>query len=388
MNEYKEIRDFLKPRKEIKASDKLRGRVNQVIEESCRTRKGKGVRLAGGAFVAVAAVAAIVLLLPTRMTAHEVLAAAINSIKAMTRIEMVAEVRTRPVENFSFIDINGDFVEHRIEVANVDSACVWRVDKGGRTAMGNGADTYMWIKSLNVGWHYSDMPCADVLGYLSVLISPEKILEKELEQNMSETGAEYKVRNNGDEILLEVHSQPNGDFENPYSLNTSIKESENVRRYKFDASSKQLRSVSVCVIVGKKEMEVLRISHIDYDGSINLPEMTQLPTGVHFVECSDDIVQGLSGLSAVEAASAVLNAFKDWDTAILYRAIDPSFAEAAYKAGLKGATLLNVGQPFTSGSGDNIFVPYRLRLLGGDVIQHNLALRKLRNGGWIVTGGL
>ncbi len=73
MNEYKDIRDFLKPRKEIKALDKLRDRVNKVIEESCWTRKGKGVRLAGGAFVAAAAVAAIVLLLPTRMAAHEVL---------------------------------------------------------------------------------------------------------------------------------------------------------------------------------------------------------------------------------------------------------------------------------------------------------------------------
>lgn len=386
MNEYKDIRDFLKPRKEIKASDKLRGRVDQVIEESCRTRKGKGMRLAGGAFVAAAAVAAIVLLLPTRMTAHEVLAAAINSIKAMTHIEMVAEVRTRPLENFSFIDINGDFVEHNIEIANSDSSCVWRVDKGGRTAMSKDGDTYMWIKSLNVGWHFNDAPRADILGYLSVLTSPEKILEQELEQSVSATGAEYKVKNSGDEILLEVHSLPKGNFENPYLLNTSIEESENIRRYRLDARTKQLRSVSVCIIAGGKEVEVLKISKIDYDTHIQ--DITQLPVNVHFVEYRDDMASGLAGLSAVEVASAVLNAFKDWDTEILYRAIDPSFAEAAYKAGLKGAILLNVGQPFTSGSGDNIFVPYRLQLPDGGMKQHNLALRKLHNGGWIVTGGL
>lgn len=385
MNEYKDIRDLLKPRKEIKASDKLRDRVNKAIEESCRTRKVKGVRLAGGAFVAAAAVAAIVLLLPTRMTAHEVLAAAINSIKTVTHIEMVAEVRTRALENFSFIDINGDFVEHNIEIANSDSSCVWRVDKGGRTAMGKDRDTYMWIKSLNVGWHFNDVPRAGILGYLSVLTSPEKILEQELEQSMSEAGAEFKVKNNGDEILLEVHSLPKGNFENPYLLNTSIEESENIRRYRLDARTKQLRGVSVCIISGGKEVEVLRISHINYD--TNIQDITQLPVGVHFVDYRD-MAPGLAGLSASEAASAVLNAFKNWDTEILYRAIDPSFAEAAYKAGLKGAILLNVGQPFTSGNGDNIFVPYRLQLPDSSMIQHNLALRKLHNGGWIVTGGL
>ena len=252
--------------------------------------------------------------------------------------------------------------------------------------MSKDGDTYMWIKSLNVGWHFNDAPRADILGYLSVLTSPEKILEQELEQSVSATGAEYKVKNSGDEILLEVHSLPKGNFENPYLLNTSIEESENIRRYRLDARTKQLRSVSVCIIAGGKEVEVLKISKIDYDTHIQ--DITQLPVNVHFVEYRDDMASGLAGLSAVEVASAVLNAFKDWDTEILYRAIDPSFAEAAYKAGLKGAILLNVGQPFTSGSGDNIFVPYRLQLPDGGMKQHNLALRKLHNGGWIVTGGL
>lgn len=385
MNEYKDIRDFLKPRKEIKASAKLKESVNQAIEESCRARNGKGMRLACVAFIA-AAVVAIVLLLPTRMTAHEVLAEAINSIKGMTHIEMVVQVRTRPLENFSFIDINGDFVEHRIEIANSDSACAWRIDKGGRTAMGKDGNTYMWIKSLNVGWHYNNTPRADILGYLSVLTSPEKILEQELEQSMSEAGAEYKVTNNGDEILLDVHSQPKGNFENPYLLNTSIEESENIRRYRLDTKTRRLRSVSVRIITGGKEVEVLRISNINYDSRFQ--NITQLPTDVHFVEYREDMVPGLAGLSAAEVASAVLNAFKTWDMEILYRMIEPSFAEAAYKPELKGATLLDVGQPFTSGNGDNIFVPYRLQLANGNIKQHNLALKKLSNGGWIVTGGL
>ena len=59
-----------------------------------------------------------------------------------------------------------------------------------------------------------------------------------------------------------------------------------------------------------------------------------------------------------------------------------------YELVLKGSVLLSVGKSFTSGNEGTTFVPYTLRLPNGTQKQHNLALQKSSQGGWIVVGGL
>lgn len=190
---------------------------------------------------------------------------------------------------------------------------------------------------------------------------------------------------NGDEILLTVHALPHGNFDNRYLLNTSITESENVRRYAFDADSKRLKRASVSVISGDREITVLKLAAINYGRpTINI---CRLDGGIRFIE-TDNQPPGLKGLSAEEAASTVLNAFAQWDTSILDKVMIPEISDKTYREKFKGAKLISIGRSFTSGTGNSIFVPYTLQLRDSTTQRHNIALQKTDSDGWLVAGGL
>lgn len=385
MDDYRDIKELLTPEREIKASAQLRTKVRQALEADRRKRLRHRWLWSSGIGIGIAAAIQILILTPSGLSAQEVLTAAVGSLQNTGNIEMTVEIRTRPMENFRYISLREDFVNHRITVTHKDSLFLWKIDKGERVALGIGKDIHTWITHLNLGWHISNSDSKDVVGYLSALLSPEQILYTELEQCSANAQAEYSVKKNGNDILLTVHAMPQGDFENPYTLDTSIAESENIRRYVIDADTRLLRSASVSVISGNHETVVLNVTSIDY----NIPSdsVYRLPQDIYFIE-TDDPLNGLSGLTAEEAASAVLNAFVDWNSDILDKAIHPTVSNTVYHDRFYGAVLISIGQAFRSGNNNNIFVPYRLRLSDGTIQSHNLALQESNTGGWIVTGGL
>ena len=383
MEDYKEIRELLKPRRDIKASDELRQKVRMALDKKRKNRMLKNWVFGGISLSAVAAVLLLVLI-PSGMSAKEILSQAIEAMRNCENIEMFVDVRTRPVENFRYIGLDDEFVPHRIDIAVSDSLLSWRVDKGERVALSDGKDIYIWIPSVKLGLHLSDTENENVLGYLANLLMPHRILEAELQNCISNSDAEYTVSKSGSEIILTVHAAPQGNFDNPYLLNSSISESENVRRYVIDANSKELKSATVSVISRGREVDVLRVLSINYDSHRhNLSR----PDNIKFVETENHPV-GLKGLSAEEAATAVLNAFTDWDEAILDRAMIHEVSVAAYKEQFSGAKLISIGRSFTSGSGHSTFVPYTLKLRDGTEQRHNIALQRTDSGGWIVVGGL
>ena len=272
----------------------------------------------------------------------------------------------------------------RQDISAFDSLLRWRIDKGERVALSNGKDIYTWIPSLKLGFHLTDAENENVLGYMANLLTPRMILEAELQNCIGNGNADYNVSKSESDIILTVHTTPQGDFENPYLLNSSISESENVRRYVIDATSKKLKSATVSVLSEKREVTVLKVLSISYD---NNGSAFPLPGGVKFVETENRPI-GLTGLSAVEAASAILNAFSEWDAAILDKVMIHEMSDAAYREQFSGSKLISVGRPFTSGSGNSTFVPYTLKLHDGTVQRHNIALQKSDSGGWVVAGGL
>lgn len=383
MDDYKEIRELLKPRRDIKASDELHQKVRMAFDKERKNRILKSWVFGGFSLSAVAAVLLLVLV-PSGMSAKEILSQAIEAMRNCESIEMVVDVRTRPVENFRYIGLDDEFVTHHIDIAVTDSLLSWRIDKGERVAMSNGKDIFTWIPSVKLGLHLSDTENENVLGYMANLLTPRRILEAELQNCINNSNAEYTVTKSGSEIILTVHASPQGNFDNPYLLNSSISESENVRRYVIDANSKELKSATVSVISKGREVEVLKVLSINYDSHRhNLSR----PDDIKFVETENQPV-GLKGLSAEEAATAVLNAFTDWDEAILDRAMIHELSDAAYREQFSGAKLISIGRSFTSGSGHSTFVPYTLKLNDGTMQRHNIALQKTDSGGWIVVGGL
>lgn len=384
MDDYKEIKEMLKPRRDIMASNKLRRKVKSAIDNQRRDRIVKQWLFGGVGLGTVAAVLLLVLI-PSGMSAKKVLAQAIDAFISAKNIEIVVEIRTRPVENFRYIDLDEDFVTHQIDISKSDSLLRWRVDKGGRVATGNGSDIYTWIPSLNLGWHIEDSDADNILGYMSTLLNPEEILETELDNCIHNSNAEYDLGKNGDEIILTIHAGPQGNFENPYLLNTSIMESKSVRRYIIDYTSKRLKSVSIGVAIGEREVIVLKVSDINY--GVRFENISMLPDSIKFVEF-DNQPDGLKCLSAEEAASTLLNAFAEWDEKIIDKMMAREMQDAIYREHYLGARLYSIGRSFTSGSGNSIFVPFALKLRGGTLHRHNIALQKTDSGGWVVVGGL
>ncbi|MDE7081980.1 MAG: hypothetical protein K2O78_10045 [Muribaculaceae bacterium] len=383
MEDYKEVRELLKPRRDIKASDELRRKVRRAFKEERKNRLLKRWVFGGISLSAVAAVLLLVLI-PSGMSAKEILSQAIEAMCNYESIEMVVDVRTRPVENFRYIGLDDEFVTHHIDISASDSVLSWSIDKGGRVAMSNGHDIYTWIPSLKLGFHLTDTGNENVLGYMANLLTPRRILEAELQNCISNRDAQYNVSKSGPDITLTVHSAPQGNFENPYLLNSSISESENVRRYVIDAASGKLKSASVSVLSGQREIVVLKVLSISYNDHGNAPV---LPEGIRFVEAESQPT-GLIGLSAEEAASAILNAFSEWDVTVLDKVMMHEVSEAAYREQFSGSKLISVGRAFTSGAGNTVFVPYTLKLRDGTARHHNMALQKTDSEGWIVVGGL
>lgn len=384
MDDYKEITKLLKPLHDIKASDELRQKVRKVLARDQRTGIARKWLFGG---ISLSAVASVLLLmfLPSGISAKEILTHAIDAFENTESIDMVVEVRTRPVENFRYIDINENFINHNILIASSDSILRWRIDKGERIATGNGNDIYTWIPSLNLGWHIKGSDNENVLGYLATLLKPWEILQAELDNCISNSNVEYKVNKKENEIILTIHAYPQGNFDNPYLLNTSISESESIRKYLIDADSKRLKSVAISVVSGKREVVVLRISNISY-GMLS-ENICMLADGIRFVEFNDQ-PDGLKGLSAEEAASTFLNAFADWNEDIIDKMMAREIQNAIYKKHYQGASLDSIGSAFTSGLGNSVFVPYTLKLRDGTLQRHNIALQETGSGGWIVVGGL
>lgn len=385
MDEYNDIKDMLKPRRDIRASENFRERVRKTLDNNRKPAAATPWILGGVSLGTVAAIL-IILLVPVGTSAREILKSALTTLAHTGNIAMTVEVRTLIRDNFSFISPEADFIPHDIRIIRSDSTTFWSVDKGGRAAEKNSEGVSMWIKEFNVGWH-SDDPDLDVLGYLGIFTRPEKILEAELQLALSENVSDYSMKKKDGRIYLTVHSRAEGDFTNPYMLNKSIAESENIRQYVIDEHNFRLLSATVSIIKDSREIEVLKISEINYNPE-NL-SLLRIPSSIRFIAADIvSVIDGIPGLDARETAAAMFSAFYTWDTDILDKLINPIVGNS-YRSSYEGATLLSLGEPFMSGNNkDLIFVPYSVRLKDGSVKSMNLALIKTGSGGWVFSGGL
>lgn len=386
---YREIYDLLTPRREIKASDGLRRRIStSIADHALRRRRASGLRALAMASVAAAAAIAI-LLVPGDMSASELLSSALDAMRNERSVEIKIDVRTSPCDNFAYIDAKHPFVPHTLQAIHNDTAIIWRADKGARLACGDGTSCRTWLDG-SLGWNISGLSGQKVLDYLAIFLSPYNIIESELNNALQADGSGYEVKRKDDEITLTVHAKAHGDFSNPYMLNKSIAESDNIRRYSFDAKTRILKRASVSIIMPDgSETVILNMRSLSFK-PLNASKLCEVPSDIPFIdENGAEKTYGFAGCQPAELAKAVLCAFRDWDTEIIYKVIEPAEAEVFYHNKYKGSRVVSIGEAFSSGLNLNIkFVPYRIVLSNGKIQNGNLAIYLHEDGGWQVTGGL
>lgn len=352
-NEIQEcqILDSLRPKYNIKATDNLRERVNMALNHR---KEHKLMRwIVGGISSAAAAVIAVILTASPRISAKEIIRDALVFIENSFVVEF--EARTLPAENFAYFDKNLPFTPITLSVSGKE----WKIDKGGRMAMGNDSARYMWLPEYRTGW-LTHKPKPNFIEDFHKVLNPRQLLTDAISIPENETN----VRSDGNIITI-----------------TSSKDNL-IYTYIFDKDSHRLLSYNMT----DGDKLLLRTTKISYTTSKQ--QLTSVPDGINWMDVSE-MKGAFKGLSAKETAQIALTALNDCQSDI----ISEAFAHCAYdieqfKMIYSGAALLNVGEPQQRAIPCKFFVPYRLRLKGGVIQSGILSLERLADGSWIIDGGI
>ena len=140
------------------------------------------------------------------------------------------------------------------------------------------------------------------------------------------------------------------------------------------------------------EFLVFEIQEIEYNGEIDPSIFTlEIPENAVWAKVQPEALpnnEHYQNMTPAEAARAFFQACadEDWEEALKFQQMS-SMPEEREKY-LGGLEILEIGEPFQSGSYSGFFVPYTIKLKSGLVKSHNLAVRNdnpaMR---WMVDGG-
>lgn len=390
------IPDELKPKQQVAPSTALSERILNLASEQANPVKKvplsqKLWRWGAPILSAAAVVAFAVVMIGQRpaYAARKYFEGAIHAMSNLQSMYLSLQIRTLPHENFSYIDPQADFVEHRVQVLYGEKES-WRIEKLDRVALYNGVQTYQWVPTMKCGW-YSEGENTDDLT--EVLIDPRLLMQAEIELAKHTRGASYELTELPDGICLVVEMPALGDFsQSDYMLNTSILESHTRRTYHFDRTTGRLTYAHIVGLLADGERTLLESGSIHYNEPIDRTALTTLPEGISwsslvFTESNRD----LCGVSPKEAAHQIIVAMESWDEELLRSALHYFQGPAllVVKQHYKGVKLLAMEEPFRSGAYPGYFVPCRLLKRSGEEVEINLALRNDNpNQVWLVDGGL
>lgn len=393
LNDLQSVLDELKTKQDARVSADFKERVMQEARQHYGVTSSKNLRIGMYLKWSVAAMVALVCLVgmltfqSTPLSAHSLLEMAIRNFKDIHTMVMDIDIRTRRQESFSYVTADDEFINHRIRVRYDEPMC-WRVEKvPGRIACGEGNESCFWWTMHKAGYYKKGNPDS-YLGYLSILLQPKEILQRELDHSLDSEGMEYTVKNEGDEIILTVHSRLTEE-ERSYRvlLNRSIETSENIRKYIFDKKTKRLKNLMVYMVVDGKQIEVIRTNRIVYNVEIGRATLLERPSDVKIDSLGwvSYPTSSLKNTSPEDAARMILQSMEKWDEAIL-KPVFGNIHDVMWKY-FKGTKLLKVGKSFQEGSPNKHFIPYTIELPDGKARNGNIVLHKKKDA-WTFDGGL
>ena len=358
-----------------------------------RKRYGKrGLGLATAAAIVIAVFAGWPGPSGVRVGAAEVLGQAIAALVDLQSVHIEARMRTLPRDNFELIGVDYGFVP--IEMwKHFGETPQWRIEKPGRVVVMDGYSSLLLIEPNQAARGGVD---TGFVSWLKPLLDVGRVLDGELclaqEQGSELLLTHEEARDGSSKLVVTVEAKAQGDFTNDWCKNKSISASDNRRVYRFDARTKRLEDLMVCVHGDDECVIVLEIDEIMYNVQLDpsLFELT-LPEDVIWLE-EPDVVPGneqYAQMSPDETALAFFQACadEDWDEVLKFWAtssVDPKLKEHA--AGLE---IIHIGKPFKSGQYPGWFVPYEIKLPSGYVKKHNLTVRNDNPAGrYVIDGGI
>ena len=393
LNDLQSVLDELKPKKEARMSEDFKAKVMKEarrqygLEEPKRRVMGRYIQWSVAAMVALVCLIGVLTFQATPLSAQSLLEMAISNFKDVRTMVMDIDIRTRSQESFFYVTTYDEFINHSIRV-RYDEPMRWRVEKSqGRTAFGEGDESCFWWPLYKVGYYKKGTPDS-YLGYLSILLEPKEILQRELDNSLNAEGMEYSVKSEGDEIMLTVHSHLT-EKERSYQvlLNRAIETSENIRKYIFDKKTKRLKNLMVYMVVNGKEVEVIRTNRIVYNVEVGIATLLELPSDVKIdsLRSIPLTAPSLENVSPEEAARIILQSMETWDETVLKQVFGPVYE--LFQKHFKGTKLIKVGTSFQEGHPHKYFIPYTIELPDGKVRDGNLSLHKKKDT-WMFDGGL
>jgi hypothetical protein len=177
-----------------------------------------------------------------------------------------------------------------------------------------------------------------------------------------------------------------------YLRNKFVTDSDHRRVYCFDANTHLLKNFEIYVVTDDSEVKIFETTSIEYNPSID--------ESIFILELSNDVVwdkepeilpdnEKYENMTPKEAATAFFTACaqENWVEYLKFNSM--SDVPQRNKDLLGGLKIISIGEPFQPGSYSGWLVPYEIKLRGGYVKKHNLALRNDNPANrWQVDGGI
>lgn len=312
---------------------------------------------------------------------------AIDNIVSTKNYIVKFKIRSRPTENFAYINAKDHFVDGLFETSFV-APYQWKIEKScGRCAIFNGEKIYLWNNNMLPGYMLGSDTQYGVLEGFSKLLELRQMLNNEL-LALSNGQFNATITRSDELVTLVIEAKAAGDFTNDYALNSSVTESNSRRTYTFNKSTKLLTSFIIDILHEGSYVTVLKSEEIAYDQSIDW-DTQMLKPDIEWRDMAAPITSStLSGITARQAVALMLQALETSNIEPVkdaFRAYDTKLL----KDELFGLKIIVIGEPFTSGEYPGKFVPCRVKLANGKIIEPILAVRDdNKNNVWILDGGI
>ena len=356
------------------------------------TRWGWGLGAAAGA---TAIVLATFLVSPhAQATAASVMAKGAQATARLGSVHLRGQLRTRPQDNFSYIDPNCEF--YPIELwKQFEPEVKWRAEKPGRVAVMDGQSTLLFIRPANLAMKLPQ-PAASAFDtdWLHRLANLSTTLTNELQNALAKGWklglSEERAANGRTRAVVTIDAKANVP-DNDYLKNKFIDTSDTRRVYRFDAQTELLEAVQVYVTRPSGDVLIFELQQIEYSQPIAAALFQlDLPQDVTWYQEPQKLPNNekYASMSAEQAARAFFEACSrsDWTEVAKFFQFMPFNDQI--KDYVAGMTIVSLGNSFTSEGYPGRFVPYEIKLKNGEVKKHNLALKKdMKTDRWFIDGG-